>query len=293
MCRSSTSTMGSIMTATADAAAQDSGRWAETNTRWARIGHDRDDHGDDRRAAGCARAAPAPAVVDGHGVPYRAARRAAARRTVRMAETPRRRRPPWGAGPPGGRRGAGRSVPGRPRCAAQSQRRRPSPGDPSSTSTPGRSSPWAAAALVASQCSRWSRWPTTCSPASAWASLVGVALSPVVSRGAAAAGDHPGQRGGPGGDRLALAIAAVVLLVAPAAVRQAQDFSDELPATVRTSTPGRSSAPACRRPTPPAGSRSGSRTPPPTSTTPRSPTWASACSAACSARSSCWSPRWA
>ena len=34
MCRSSTSTMGSIMTATTTAAAnQESGRWAETNTR--------------------------------------------------------------------------------------------------------------------------------------------------------------------------------------------------------------------------------------------------------------------
>ena len=51
-----------------------------------------------------------------------------------------------------------------------------------------------------------------------------------------------------------------------------------------TSTRGRSSGPASRTPTPPGGSRSGSTTPRPTSTTPRWPTWASGCSAACSAR---------
>ena len=63
--------------------------------------------------------------------------------------------------------------------------------------------------------------------------VVGIALSPVVS---AVQRRWVATRGSAVvlvGTALALAIAAVVLLVAPAAVRQAQDFSDELPQTVR------------------------------------------------------------
>jgi putative heme transporter len=66
--------------------------------------------------------------------------------------------------------------------------------------------------------------------------LLGVALSPVV--GAVQQRWTRGSRGAAVvvvGFGLSLAIAAVVLLVAPAAVEQSQDFSDELPATVRDS----------------------------------------------------------
>jgi putative heme transporter len=66
--------------------------------------------------------------------------------------------------------------------------------------------------------------------------LLGVALSPVV--GAVQRRWTRGSRGAAVvvvGFGLSLAIAAVVLLVAPAAIDQSQDFSDELPATVRDS----------------------------------------------------------
>jgi putative heme transporter len=66
--------------------------------------------------------------------------------------------------------------------------------------------------------------------------LLGVALSPVV--GAVQQRWTRGSRGAAVvvvGFGLSLAIAAVVLLVAPAAIEQSQDFSDELPATVRDS----------------------------------------------------------
>ncbi len=64
--------------------------------------------------------------------------------------------------------------------------------------------------------------------------LLGVALSPVVS----AVERHAPSRGSAVvlvGTGLALASAAVVLVVAPAAVNQARDFSSELPDTVRQS----------------------------------------------------------
>ncbi len=63
--------------------------------------------------------------------------------------------------------------------------------------------------------------------------LLGLALSPVVSAVQRRSG---GSRGGAVvvvGTGLSLAVAAVVLLVAPAAVDQAADFSNELPRTVR------------------------------------------------------------
>ena len=63
--------------------------------------------------------------------------------------------------------------------------------------------------------------------------VVGVALSPVVSAVQRRWDTTRGSAVVLVGTGLALAIAAVVLLVAPAAVRQAQDFSDELPSTVR------------------------------------------------------------
>ena len=63
--------------------------------------------------------------------------------------------------------------------------------------------------------------------------VVGVALSPVVSAVQRRWETTRGSAVVLVGTGLALAIAAVVLLVAPAAVRQAQDFSDELPSTVR------------------------------------------------------------
>ncbi len=63
--------------------------------------------------------------------------------------------------------------------------------------------------------------------------VVGLALSPVVSAVQRRMDTTRGSAVVLVGTGLALAIAAVVLLVAPAAVRQAQDFSDELPETVR------------------------------------------------------------
>jgi predicted PurR-regulated permease PerM len=63
--------------------------------------------------------------------------------------------------------------------------------------------------------------------------VVGVALAPVVSRVQRRMDTTRGSAVVLVGTGLALAIAAVVLLVAPAAVRQAQDFSDQLPETVR------------------------------------------------------------
>jgi putative heme transporter len=63
--------------------------------------------------------------------------------------------------------------------------------------------------------------------------VVGVALAPVVTRVQRRLDTTRGSAVVLVGTGLALAIAAVVLLVAPAAVRQAQDFSDELPDTVR------------------------------------------------------------
>jgi len=63
--------------------------------------------------------------------------------------------------------------------------------------------------------------------------VVGIALSPVVSAVQRRWDTTRGSAVVLVGTGLALAIAAVVLLVAPAAVRQAQDFSDELPQTVR------------------------------------------------------------
>jgi predicted PurR-regulated permease PerM len=63
--------------------------------------------------------------------------------------------------------------------------------------------------------------------------VVGVALAPVVSRVQRRMDTSRGSAVVLVGTGLALAIAAVVLLVAPAAVRQAQDFSDQLPETVR------------------------------------------------------------
>lgn len=66
--------------------------------------------------------------------------------------------------------------------------------------------------------------------------LLGVALSPVV--GAVQRRWMRGSRGGAVvvvGFGLTLAIAAIVLLVAPAAIDQSRDFSEELPATVRDS----------------------------------------------------------
>jgi predicted PurR-regulated permease PerM len=62
--------------------------------------------------------------------------------------------------------------------------------------------------------------------------VVGIALSPVVSAVQRRWDTTRGSAVVLVGTGLALAIAAVVLLVAPAAVRQAQDFSDELPQTV-------------------------------------------------------------
>jgi len=63
--------------------------------------------------------------------------------------------------------------------------------------------------------------------------VLGVALAPVVSRVQGRLDTTRGSAVVVVGTGLALAIAAVVLLVAPAAVRQAQDFSDQLPETVR------------------------------------------------------------
>jgi putative heme transporter len=63
--------------------------------------------------------------------------------------------------------------------------------------------------------------------------VVGVALAPVVSAVQRRMDTTRGSAVVLVGTGLALAIAAVVLLVAPAAVRQAQDFSDELPQTVQ------------------------------------------------------------
>jgi predicted PurR-regulated permease PerM len=63
--------------------------------------------------------------------------------------------------------------------------------------------------------------------------VVGVALSPVVSAVQRGWKTTRGSAVVLVGTALALAIGAVVLLVAPAAVRQAQDFSNELPSTVR------------------------------------------------------------
>ena len=63
--------------------------------------------------------------------------------------------------------------------------------------------------------------------------LVGVALSPVVSAVQRRWDTTRGSAVVLVGTGLAMGIAAVVLLVAPAAIRQASDFSDELPQTVR------------------------------------------------------------
>jgi putative heme transporter len=63
--------------------------------------------------------------------------------------------------------------------------------------------------------------------------VVGVALAPVVSAVQRRADITRGSSVLLVGTVLALAFAAVLLLVAPAAVRQAQDFSDELPQTVQ------------------------------------------------------------
>ncbi|MFS8586049.1 MAG: AI-2E family transporter, partial [Acidimicrobiia bacterium] len=63
--------------------------------------------------------------------------------------------------------------------------------------------------------------------------LVGVALSPVVSAVQRRTGRSRGFAVVVVGFGLTLAVAAVVVLVAPAAVEQSRDFSDELPRTVR------------------------------------------------------------
>lgn len=63
--------------------------------------------------------------------------------------------------------------------------------------------------------------------------LVGVALSPVVSAVQRRTGRSRGFAVVVVGFGLTLAVAAVVVLVAPAAVEQSRDFSDELPQTVR------------------------------------------------------------
>jgi putative heme transporter len=63
--------------------------------------------------------------------------------------------------------------------------------------------------------------------------LVGVALSPVVSAVQRRWDTSRGSAVVLVGTGLTIGIAAVVLLVAPAAIRQASDFSDELPDTVR------------------------------------------------------------
>jgi predicted PurR-regulated permease PerM len=63
--------------------------------------------------------------------------------------------------------------------------------------------------------------------------LVGVALSPVVTAVQRRTGASRGLAVVAVGFALTLAVAAVVVLVAPAAVEQSRDFSDELPRTVR------------------------------------------------------------
>lgn len=63
--------------------------------------------------------------------------------------------------------------------------------------------------------------------------LVGVALSPVVGAVQQRTGASRGLAVVVVGFALTLAVAAVVVLVAPAAVEQSRDFSDELPRTVR------------------------------------------------------------
>jgi predicted PurR-regulated permease PerM len=63
--------------------------------------------------------------------------------------------------------------------------------------------------------------------------LLGLALSPVVSGAQRRWRVSRGVAAGLVGLGLTVAIALVVLLVAPATVRQSQDFSDELPSTVR------------------------------------------------------------
>ncbi|HEX8804657.1 MAG TPA: AI-2E family transporter, partial [Acidimicrobiales bacterium] len=63
--------------------------------------------------------------------------------------------------------------------------------------------------------------------------LLGVALSPVVSAGQRRWRTSRGVAAAIVGLALTLAVAVVVLLVAPATVRQSQDFSRELPDTIR------------------------------------------------------------
>lgn len=63
--------------------------------------------------------------------------------------------------------------------------------------------------------------------------LLGMAVSPVVSRVQRRWGTSRGLAVVTVGTGLTLAVAAVVVLVAPAAVAQSQEFSDELPSTVR------------------------------------------------------------
>ncbi|HET9608129.1 MAG TPA: AI-2E family transporter [Acidimicrobiales bacterium] len=63
--------------------------------------------------------------------------------------------------------------------------------------------------------------------------LLGMAVSPVVSRVQRRWGTSRGLAVVIVGTGLTLAVAAVVVLVAPAAVAQSQEFSDELPSTVR------------------------------------------------------------
>ena len=62
--------------------------------------------------------------------------------------------------------------------------------------------------------------------------LVGVALAPVVTVVQARWGLSRGLAAAVVGLALAVVVALVVFLVAPATVRQSQDFSDELPSTV-------------------------------------------------------------
>jgi predicted PurR-regulated permease PerM len=63
--------------------------------------------------------------------------------------------------------------------------------------------------------------------------LLGVALTPVVNAVERRWDIHRGSAVVVVGAGLTLAVAAIVLLVAPAAIRQSREFSDELPSTVR------------------------------------------------------------
>ena len=290
--RSSTSTIGSMRTATIAGGDRPGQRLVRRHEQ--PLGHDRQHHRhhrQDRRAGGDADHPARSARVSGAATAKRY-RSACTRRPQAVAGRRVRDRRPMAPGstrsgvpPADGRRGGRRATPGRaatPRDlpAVRARRTRRAGGAPPAdrrrrpvvVRRPGRGrAPWRW------PCSRSPTRPATSSPASASACWSAWRCRPSSAR-SSGAGRRP--RG------MAVTLVGAGLTVAFAADRHDRRPGGRVaapglqrraaPDGRATSTRGRSSAPASRTPTPRDGSRSGSTTRPPTSTTPRSPTSASA-----------------